>query len=86
MEIKDGTAVKTADSFDNLRIGAVYTPQKWAYFAIERFSLFDAWLSGKSIFDPSMGEGNLLAALVEYGLSKGYALSKLPLRNLFGRN
>jgi hypothetical protein len=62
----------------------VYTPQQWAQFAIEQYGLLDQWLAGKTIFDPTMGEGNLLAALVESALSQGYALSKLPMTNLFG--
>ncbi|MCL1817911.1 MAG: SAM-dependent methyltransferase, partial [Spirochaetaceae bacterium] len=71
-------------SFDNLVLGAVYTPREWAWFAIEKFNLFAAWISGKTVFDPTMGEGGLLAALVEYGLARGYALSELPCEKLFG--
>ncbi len=68
----------------NLRIGDVFTPIKWATFAITEFGIFEKWLAGASVFDPTMGEGNLLEALVVYGLSKGFTLNKLPAHNLFG--
>ena len=71
-------------SFGRLAIGAVYTPLEWAGFAIKKFGIFEAWISGKTIFDPTMGEGNLLSALAEYGTSRGYKLSRLPFENLFG--
>jgi hypothetical protein len=73
-----------SNSFINFNIGAVYTPQKWAIFAIERYDLLGAWLKGETIFDPTMGEGNLLAAIIEYAVKKGHLLSELPISNLFG--
>lgn len=73
------------DSSDkNLKIGAVFTPQKWATFAIERFGLFERWIKGASVFDPTMGEGNLLFALIDKGMSEGYKIDKLPIHTLYG--
>ncbi|TAE04877.1 MAG: SAM-dependent DNA methyltransferase, partial [Bacteroidetes bacterium] len=67
-----------------LSIGAVFTPFKWANFAIEQFGLLEKWLAGARIFDPTMGEGNLLFALIESALQKGIALENLPTQNLYG--
>lgn len=67
-----------------LKIGAVFTPIVWAEFAIEKFNIFDKWISGATIFDPTMGAGNILESLIIYGLKKGYSLEKLPIKNLFG--
>jgi hypothetical protein len=72
------------DSFADLRTGSVFTPPAWAAFAIEKYGLLELWLGGKTFFDPTMGEGNLLAALVEAALKNGHALADLPLANLFG--
>ena len=72
------------ESFTRLSIGAIYTPEKWARFAIEKFNVFDAWISGKTVFDPTMGDGSLLSALAAYGLSQGYTPSQLPWEKLFG--
>ncbi|MDR1933309.1 MAG: hypothetical protein LBQ57_10880 [Spirochaetales bacterium] len=65
-------------------IGVVFTPQEWALFAIERFGLFDKWLGGSTICDPTMGSGNLLLALIECGRRRGLSPSALPVDRLFG--
>jgi hypothetical protein len=77
--------IKTFASSDkHLKIGNIFTPLKWGEFAIEQFNLFQKWLDGATIFDPTMGEGNLLESLISYGLSKGYSIKKLPTHNLYG--
>jgi len=53
-------------------------------FAAEQFGLYDRWLSGSTVFDPTMGEGNLLEALVHMGLKSGRGIEELPIENLFG--
>ncbi|MBI2968961.1 MAG: SAM-dependent DNA methyltransferase [Bacteroidetes bacterium] len=65
-------------------IGVVFTPVKWAKFAIKEFNLFDKWMSGMTIFDPTMGEGNLFEALIATGYEKRINSSELPVENLFG--
>lgn len=67
-----------------LRIGDVFTPTCWGEFAIQVFGIFEQWMQGASIFDPTMGEGHLLHALVSYGQSKGYTPEQMPLHQLFG--
>ena len=68
----------------SLQIGDVFTPLKWAEFAIDKFAIFSKWINGASIFDPTMGEGNLLEALITYGLARGYKVDSLPINKLFG--
>lgn len=77
--------IKTFDLSDkDLQIGDVFTPLKWGEFAIAKFDVFSKWINGASVFDPTMGEGNLLEALITYGLAKGYAIDKLPTNRLYG--
>ncbi|MDK2842305.1 MAG: hypothetical protein PWQ17_1810 [Anaerophaga sp.] len=76
--------MRTTISEKRLRIGNVFTPKKWAEFAIEQFDIFGKWMNGATVFDPTMGTGNLLESLVEFGLKKGYKLENLPVNNLFG--
>jgi hypothetical protein len=71
-------------SFMSEEIGAVFTPAKWASFAVERFGLFDKWLGGCTICDPTMGSGNLLLALIDHGVKQGVRPGDLPLERLFG--
>lgn len=77
--------MNTVDSSDKkLNIGDVFTPIKWGEFAIEKFGLFSKWLNGASVFDPTMGEGNLLESLISYGLARGFTMDELPTDKLFG--
>ncbi|GAB4245438.1 MAG: hypothetical protein Kow0027_05820 [Saprospiraceae bacterium] len=77
--------IQLSNSSDrSLKIGDVFTPLKWGEFAIERFKIFDDWLAGCSIFDPTMGTGNLLEALILYGKKHGYSIEQLPTERLFG--
>jgi len=77
--------IKTFDLSDkNLQIGDVFTPLKWGEFAIVKFDIFSKWINGASVFDPTMGEGNLLEALITYGLSQGLSIRELPTNRLFG--
>ncbi len=77
--------IRTSDLSDKaLRMGDVFTPLKWGEFAIDKFDIFSKWLAGASVFDPTMGEGNLLEALITYGLAKGFSLESLPINKLFG--
>lgn len=78
-------ATKTfASSNRELKIGDVFTPLKWGEFAISRFDIFRKWLDGCTIFDPTMGEGNLLESLIDFGVSAGYQIKDLPTNYLFG--
>jgi hypothetical protein len=63
-----------------IKIGDIFTPTQWGEFAIKEFCIFDDWLNGATIFDPTMGEGHLLEALILYGLKKNYTVSQLPKR------
>ena len=77
--------IKTFDLSDKeLKIGDVFTPLKWGEFAIDKFDLFTKWINGASVFDPTMGEGNLLEALITYGLAKGHSIDNLPTNRLYG--
>lgn len=67
-----------------MQIGDVFTPFRWGRFAIEQFGIFERWIKGATIFDPTMGQGNLLIALIQYGVEKGFKPNELPLLNLFG--
>lgn len=71
-------------SVKKMCIGAVFTPLSWAIFAIQQTNLYEKWLKGATIFDPTMGEGNLLEAFLVMGLQQGKSIADLPYYNLFG--
>ncbi len=72
------------DSANSYRIGVIFTPKDWAIFASKSFGIYKKWIDGATIFDPTMGNGNILSALVEIGLEQGKKINELPLHNLFG--
>ena len=67
-----------------LNIGCVFTPVQHAVSFFERYDIFDQWMGGSTIFDPTMGSGNLLEALIVMGLDKGRSIADLPTHRLFG--
>lgn len=67
-----------------LNIGCVYTPVQRAASFFERYDIFEQWMKGCTVFDPTMGSGNLLEALIVMGLNKGFSIRDLPTHLLFG--
>ncbi|MCE2502622.1 MAG: SAM-dependent DNA methyltransferase [Chlorobi bacterium] len=76
--------VRSGSSDRALIIGDIFTRIAWGEFAIKQFDIFKQWMSGATVLDPTMGTGNLLEALITYGLRKGYALKQLPASSLYG--
>ncbi len=65
-------------------IGRIFTPLPWARWAVREFGLLRPWLDGASVFDPTMGDGVLLEALVLEGLAAGVPAAGLPADRLYG--
>ena len=66
------------------QIGCVFTPVDKAIPFFEKYDIFERWIQGDTIFDPTMGNGNLLQAVIQIGLKKGYRIEQLPTQRLFG--
>ncbi|MDG1332740.1 MAG: hypothetical protein P8P74_10440 [Crocinitomicaceae bacterium] len=66
------------------RIGVKFTPYDWAIFASNQFGIYNSWINGSTVFDPTMGLGNLLEALIKIGLSNGLKINELPTNRLYG--
>ncbi len=67
-----------------LEIGVVQTPMEWAIFLVEKFNVFERWMNGATIFDPTAGEGNLLEALIVSGIRQGFKIHDMPITRLYG--
>jgi hypothetical protein len=65
-------------------MGDVFTPLQWGEFAVSQFDIFNAWINGATVFDPTMGHGHLLESLVSFGTKQGYSIHDLPINHLFG--
>lgn len=68
---------------ESIGIGVVFTPLSWAVWVIQKYNLFEEWMKGAVILDPTAGEGNFLEAFITVAIQKDISLSSLPLRRLY---
>ena len=59
----------------SVEVGQIFTPIKWAEWLIERWGIFDAWIDGASICDPTAGQGAFALALFRLVRSRGIRVS-----------
>jgi hypothetical protein len=62
-------AINTLHSED-VKVGQVFTPLIWAEWLLTRWGIFDAWIDGASICDPTAGEGVFALALFRLAQSQ----------------
>ena len=58
-----------------VEVGQVFTPIQWAEWLIERWGIFDAWIDGASICDPTAGQGAFALALFRLARARGVRVS-----------
>ena len=66
----------------NRRIGQVFTPLKWAEWLINRWDIFDAWLEGAHVCDPTAGQGIFPLAMLHIARRKGVSITRERLSRL----
>ncbi|RKU05874.1 hypothetical protein C6503_26915 [Candidatus Poribacteria bacterium] len=71
----------TSHLADN-NIGQVFTPPKWAAWLINRWGIFEAWLDGAHICDPTAGEGAFPLAMLHIARQKGVPITPERLSRL----
>lgn len=64
------------------QIGQVFTPLKWAEWLINRWNIFEAWLDGARICDPTAGQGAFLLAMLHIARQKGIPITRDRLSRL----
>ncbi len=47
------------------QIGQVFTPLKWAEWLINKWNIFDAWIDGAHICDPTAGQGVFVLSMLQ---------------------
>jgi hypothetical protein len=65
-------------------LGAVFTPLKWATWALQETGTFQAWLEGASVLDPTAGNGVFLRAMLGLAKEQDIAVSAPMLARLHG--
>jgi hypothetical protein len=65
-------------------LGAIFTPLKWAAWALQETGTFQAWLEGASILDPTAGNGAFLRATLKLAQEQNISVSSSMLVRLHG--
>ncbi|MCY4569516.1 MAG: hypothetical protein OXD49_14560, partial [Candidatus Poribacteria bacterium] len=63
-------------------IGEVFTPLKWAKWLIDKWDIFDAWINGAHICDPTAGKGAFVLALLDIAHRRGVPVTPERLSRL----
>lgn len=63
-------------------IGQVFTPVPWAKWLIQKWEVFDAWVDGARICDPTAGQGAFALALFEIAKDRGVDITPALLSRL----
>ena len=64
------------------QIGQVFTPLKWAEWLINKWDIFDAWIDGAHICDPTAGQGVFVLAMLHIARNKGISITRERLSRL----
>ena len=64
------------------QIGQVFTPLKWAEWLINRWNIFEAWLDGAHICDPTAGQGAFPLAMLHIARQRGVPITPNRLSQL----
>ena len=63
-------------------IGQVFTPTEWAEWLINKWHIFDAWMDGAEICDPTAGQGAFMIALLNIARNQGIPLTSKHISRL----
>ena len=75
--------MKNSNSFDN-PIGAFFTPLQWAKWVVNKYNLYEKWLNGAIIFDPTAGEGVFLEVFIQKAVKENNKEIDALISNLYG--
>ncbi len=64
------------------QIGQVFTPLKWAKWLINKWDIFDAWVDGAHICDPTAGQGAFVLAMLHIARNNGISITSERLSRL----
>ena len=64
------------------QIGQVFTPLKWAEWILNKWDIFDAWLDGAYVCDPTAGQGMFALAMLHIAQRKGIPITSERLSRL----
>lgn len=66
----------------NKEIGQVFTPLTWAKWLINKWNIFDSWVDGAHICDPTAGQGVFVLGMLHIAKDKGLPITTERLSRL----
>ena len=76
--------MKSRSTVENKPIGAFSTSLQWATWVITENNLFERWLDGAVVLDPTAGEGNFLEAFLVIAIDRHIPVTDEMMKRLFG--
>ncbi|MGA7162225.1 MAG: hypothetical protein WBZ48_14605, partial [Bacteroidota bacterium] len=65
-------------------LGAFFTPLQWARWVVTQNSLFEKWIDGAVVLDPTAGEGSFLEAFLAIAADRHVPVTGEMLTRLIG--
>ncbi|MCY3999583.1 MAG: hypothetical protein OXF84_02080 [Bacteroidetes bacterium] len=79
-----GTIISHSDLDTTEEVGRVFTPLAWAIWCIKNFGVYQQWIQGASIIDPTCGQGVFFEALFLQAQKNNYQIRQTDLLRLTG--
>lgn len=67
-----------------LGIGTFFTPLRWAKWLLLEYHIFDAWVGGATILDPTAGNGKFLEAFISLAKDRKILVNDRMIERLYG--
>lgn len=67
---------------NDVKVGEVFTPLEWAEWLIKKWEIFDSWIKGASVCDPTAGRGVFALALLRMARSANITITQELLSRL----
>ncbi len=64
--------------------GVVYTPRIWAEWALLESRIYERWLNGDTVVDPTVGDGSFILSLLGLAKKNQVDISRTMISNLYG--
>lgn len=78
------TQISLFENKSSFEVGRVFTPIKWARWALEKYNIYDKWRSGCTIIEPTCGSGVFFRALLSIAKDNNESVSISDLNRLTG--
>lgn len=69
-------------ALEEARIGEIFTPLEWSKWLIKKWNIFDRWIDGETVCDPTAGQGVFIISLFTEAKERGISITSELLARL----